>query len=125
MGVLISSSIESFIQLIGVLFIFVFVLLITYFTTKWMGNIQKGRYSSSNLRLIETISIGNGKLICLLEAGTVYLVVAVGKDEVSLLARLSKEELKDVSFLNNKESEHNSGSFQEVLEKVKEKIPKM
>ena len=125
MGVLISSSIESFIQLIGVLFIFVFVLLITYFTTKWMGNIQKGRYSSSNLCLIETISIGNGKLICLLEAGTVYLVVAVGKDEVSLLAQLSKEELKDVSFLNNKESEHISGSFQEVLEKVKEKIPKM
>ena len=125
MGVLISSSIESFIQLIGVLFIFVFVLLITYFTTKWMGNIQKGRFSSSNLLLIETISIGNGKLICLLEAGTVYLVVAVGKDEVSLLAQLSKEELKDVSFLNNKESEHNSGSFQEVLEKVKEKIPKM
>ena len=125
MGVLISSSIESFIQLIGVLFIFVFVLLITYFTTKWMGNIQKGRYSSSNLRLIETITIGNGKLICLLEAGAVYLVVAVGKDEVSLLAQLSKEELKDVSFLNNKESEHISGSFQEVLEKVKEKIPKM
>ena len=125
MGVLISSSIESFIQLIGVLFIFVFVLLITYFTTKWMGNIQKGRFSSSNLLLIETISIGNGKLICLLEAGTVYLVVAVGKDEVSLLAQLSKEELKDVSFLNNKESEHISGSFQEVLEKVKEKIPKM
>ena len=125
MGVLISSSIESFIQLIGVLFIFVFVLLITYFTTKWMGNIQKGRFSSSNLLLIETISIGNGKLICLLEAGTVYLVVAVGKDEVSLLAQLSKEELKDVSFLNNKESEHNSGSFQEVLEKVKDKIPKM
>ena len=125
MGVLISSSIESFIQLIGVLFIFVFVLLITYFTTKWMGNIQKGRFSSSNLLLIETISIGNGKLICLLEAGTVYLVVAVGKDEVSLLAQLSKEELKDVSFLNNKESEHISGSFQEVLEKVKDKIPKM
>ena len=125
MGVLISSSIESFIQLIGVLFIFVFVLLITYFTTKWMGNIPKGRFSSSTLLLIETISIGNGKLICLLEAGTVYLVVAVGKDEVSLLARLSKEELKDVSFLNNKESEHNSGSFQEVLEKVKDKIPKM
>ena len=125
MGVLISSSIESFIQLIGVLFIFVFVLLITYFTTKWMGNIQKGRFSSSNLLLIETISIGNGKLICLLEAGTVYLVVAVGKDEVSLLAQLSKEELKDVSFLNNKESERISGSFQEVLEKVKEKIPKM
>ena len=102
MGVLISSSIESFIQLIGVLFIFVFVLLITYFTTKWMGNVQKGRVVSSNLQLIETISIGNGKLICLIEAGTVYLVIAVGKDEVSLLAQLSKEELKDVSFSNNK-----------------------
>ena len=80
MGVLISSSIESFIQLIGVLFIFVFVLLITYFTTKWMGNIQRGRLTSNNLRVLETIAIGNGKLICLIETGHVYLVVSVGKD---------------------------------------------
>lgn len=125
MGILLSSSIESFVQLIGVLLIFVFVLVITYFTTKWMGNIQRGRLTSSNLRLLETISIGNGKMICLIEAGNVYLVVSVGKDNMYTLAQLSKDDLKDTSYLEDKGSGTTSDSFQEILAKVKDKIPKM
>ena len=103
MGILVSSSIESFVQLIGVLLIFVFVLVITYFTTKWMGNIQRGRLTSNNLRVLETIAIGNGKLICLIETGNVYLVVSVGKDNVHTLAQLTMDDLKDTSFLKDKE----------------------
>ena len=118
MGILLSSSIESFVQLIGVLLIFVFVLVITYFTTKWMGNIQRGRLTSSNLRLLETISIGNGKMICLIEAGNVYLVVSVGKDNMYTLAQLSKDDLKDTSYLEDKGSGTTSDSYQEILAKV-------
>lgn len=125
MGILVSSSIESFVQLIGVLLIFVFVLVITYFTTKWMGNIQRGRLTSNNLRVLETIAIGNGKLICLIETGNVYLVVSVGKDNVHTLAQLTMDDLKDTSFLRDKESGTTSDSFQEILAKVKDKIPKM
>ena len=125
MGILVSSSIESFVQLIGVLLIFVFVLVITYFTSKWMGNIQRGRLTSNNLRVLETIAIGNGKLICLIETGNVYLVVSVGKDNVHTLAQLTMDDLKDTSFLRDKESGTTSDSFQEILAKVKDKIPKM
>lgn len=125
MGILVSSSIESFVQLIGVLLIFVFVFVITYFTTKWMGNIQRGRLTSNNLRVLETIAIGNGKLICLIETGNVYLVVSVGKDNVHTLAQLTMDDLKDTSFLKDKESGTTSDSFQEILAKVKDKIPKM
>ena len=125
MGILVSSSIESFVQLIGVLLIFVFVLVITYFTTKWMGNIQRGGLTSNNLRVLETIAIGNGKLICLIETGNVYLVVSVGKDNVHTLAQLTMDDLKDTSFLKDKESGTTSDSFQEILAKVKDKIPKM
>ena len=125
MGILVSSSIESFVQLIGVLLIFVFVLVITYFTSKWMGNIQRGRLTSNNLRVLETIAIGNGKLICLIETGNVYLVVSVGKDNVHTLAQLTMDDLKDTSFLKDKESGTTSDSFQEILAKVKDKIPKM
>ena len=35
--ILLSASFRSLMQLIGVLIIFVFVLIITYFTTKWVG----------------------------------------------------------------------------------------
>jgi len=120
-----SASMESFLQLISALLIFVFVLLITYFTTRWVGNYQKVRMKSRNLQVIESLSAGNNKSICLIKAGTEYLVVAIGKDEIRPLATLKEEQLTDVSFLNEgAESSVSGESFQEILGQLKDKMSK-
>ena len=123
MTILLSSSFHSLVQLIGALIIFAFVLGITYLTTRWMGGFQKSRSNNKNLHIIETINVGNNKYISIVEAGTVYLVVSVGKDEVHLLTQLTREQLKDFSFehVEDKESQE---SFTEILEKLKDKLPK-
>ena len=72
---------------------------------------------------IETINVGNNKYISIVEAGTVYLVVSVGKDEVHLLTQLTREQLKDFSFEHVEEKESQE-SFTEILEKLKDKLPK-
>lgn len=123
MSILAVSSLESFLQLVGVLLIFVFVLLITYLTTRWMGGFQKAHSNNKNLHIIETISVGNNKFVEIVQAGTKYLVVAVGKDEVEFLAELSEAELKEVPALNNSTTS-SAESFQDILSKVKEKFPK-
>ena len=81
--ILAATSLDSFVQLITVLKIFDFVLILTYFTTRWMAGIQKGRSFNKNLRIIETISVGNNKMISIVEAGTKYIVVSFGKDDVN------------------------------------------
>ena len=123
MTILLSSSFHSLVQLIGALIIFAFVLGITYLTTRWMGGFQKSRSNNKNLHIVETINVGNNKYISIVEAGTVYLVVSVGKDEVHLLTQLTREQLKDFSFehVGEKESQE---SFTEILEKLKDKLPK-
>lgn len=123
MVMLLSSSIHSPVQLIGALIIFAFVLGVTYLTTRWMGGFQKSRSNNKNLHVIETISVGNNKYISIVEAGTVYLVVSVGKDEVHLLTRLTREQLKDFSFEHQGEKEKQE-SFAEILGKFKDKLPK-
>ena len=120
-----NASMESFLQLISALLIFAFVLLITYFTTRWVGNYQKVRMKSKNLQVIESLSAGNNKSICLIKAGTEYLVVAIGKDEIHSLATLKEERLTDVSFLYEGTDSMVSGeSFQEILGQLKEKMSK-
>lgn len=120
-----SASMESFLQLISALLIFAFVLLITYFTTRWVGNYQKVRLKSKNLQVIESLSAGNNKTICLLKAGTEYLVVAIGKDEIHPLATLKEEQLTDLSFLSEETENIVSGeSFQEILGQLKDKMSK-
>ena len=120
-----NASLESFLQLLSALLIFAFVLLITYFTTRWVGNYQKVRMKSKNLQVIESLSAGNNKSICLIKAGTEYLVVAIGKDEIHSLATLKEEQLTDVSFLYEGTDSVVSGeSFQEILGQLKEKMSK-
>ena len=123
MTILLSSSFHSLVQLICALIIFAFVLGITYLTTRWMGGFQKSRSNNKNLHIIETINVGNNKYISIVEAGTVYLVVSVGKDEVHLLTQLTREQLKDFSFEHVEEKESQE-SFTEILEKLKDKLPK-
>ena len=119
--ILILSSLDSFVQLITVLVIFIFVLIITYFTTRWMAGIQKGRSFNKNLRIIETISAGNNKMISIVQAGEKYLVVSVGKDEVHYLTELKQEELKDLSFMNPDNQNDKQDPFAEIYGRLKEK----
>ena len=119
--ILILSSLDSFVQLITVLVIFIFVLIITYFTTRWMAGIQKGRSFNKNLRIIETISAGNNKMISIVQAGEKYLVVSTGKDEVHYLTELKQEELKDLSFMNPDNQNDKQDPFAEIFGRLKEK----
>lgn len=119
--ILAASSLDSFVQLITVLIIFVFVLILTYFTTRWMAGIQKGRSFNRNLKIIETISVGNNKMISIVEAGTKYIVVSIGKDEVNFLTELKEKDLKDLSFKDPQNTTQNTESFSAIMDKLKEK----
>lgn len=122
---MLSASMESFLQLMVSLLIFAFVLFLTYMTSRWIGKYQKGHMLSKNLRIIETIPAGQNKNICLLKVGTEYLVVAIGKDEIHALATLTEDQLTDLSFKNEIPDTVVSGeSFQEIFGQLKDKMSK-
>jgi len=118
-----SSGIESFFQLLGVLLIFIFVLALTYFTTRWIAGFQKSQLNNKNLQVIETLKLTTNKYIQIVKAGEKYLVIAIGKDEIVLLTELDPESI-DENNLQNAELPINMESFAEILEKVKGKLPK-
>lgn len=128
--ILLSSALSSFLQLIGVLIIFIVVLFITFYTTKWIGNYQKTNLVNKNLQIVESIRVGNNKFIAIVKAGEVYLVVAVGKDEVTLLTQLTEEQLSEIpdfSAMQNKfpmDGKAAQENFHEILEHMKKHFPK-
>ena len=56
-----SSRIEAFAQLLTLLIIFIFVLAVTYYVTRFVGNYQKNKLSGSNINILETMRIANNK----------------------------------------------------------------
>lgn len=87
-----SGSLDSFVQLITVLIIFIVVLAAALFTTKWIAGYQK-QHRGKNIEIIESAAIANGKYIQIIRLADTYVAVTVCKDTVTLLATLPKEEI--------------------------------
>lgn len=111
-------------ELIGVLLIFAFVLVITLYTTRWIAGYQKKHTFNRNMRVVETLKLTTNKYIQIVEVGEVYLVIAIGKDEVTMLAQLTEEQLHDVSMEQLNRYSNTGESFSKLLEQMKEHLPK-
>lgn len=110
-----NNGFEAFAQLLTLFLIFIFVLGLTYFATKWVGNIQKNRLSGSNVKVLETMRITNSKYIQVIKIGSKCFAIAVCKDTVTYLCELNEDDLtfQDTSV------QLKSESFKNILDKFK------
>lgn len=111
------GGLHSFVQFLTVLILFVFVLVITYFVTRWMAGFQKAQMTAANMEIIDTMRISQNKYLQIIRAGDKYFVIAVCKDNVTMLTELSEE-----SIIRKQNVGKQNASFQEVLQKMKENV---
>jgi flagellar protein FliO/FliZ len=117
------SNWDSFFQLIGVLLIFLFVLAITYVTTRWIGQYQQGMMQNKNIQVVETFRVSNNKFIQIIQVGKKYLVISVCKDVVNILTELTEEDLLWMPSQEERGVKVNE-NFQQIFTKLKDKIPR-
>ena len=109
---------DSYVQFVTVLILFVFVLAVTAFVTKWIGGYQKGRSVGKNMELVEALRLSNNKYVQIVRIGRKYLALAVCKDTVTMLSEIPEE---DLSFPEG--SFGSASTFKDVLAKIqKERI---
>ncbi len=120
-----NSFLNSVIDLITVLVIFLFVLALTYYVTRWIVGYQKTKTAQGNLSVIEVIRVSNNQYIQIVRAGTdKYLVVGVSKDQMTLLATLTEEELRAMPPQTEDRTSKIGQSFSDILEEFKKKHAK-
>ena len=121
---LLTSAGESLLQLIIVLIIFVGVLFATYYVTRWIAGYQKATQFNKNLEIVEAIKLTTNKYVQIVRAGeNHYYVIALGKDEVTLLGELSTEDLKEIVDNANQSSDSSipQMDFKSILDKLSKK----
>jgi flagellar protein FliO/FliZ len=112
---------NSVVELITVLVIFLFVLFITYYVTRWIAGYQKTKTSQGNLSVLEAIRVSNSQTIQLLRAGEKkYIVVGISKEHMTVLATLTPEELRETGELAVTGTAPGA-KFSEMLEELKKK----
>ena len=110
-----ASRLEGFAQFLTAILMFLFVLALTYFTTRFVGNYQKNQFAYRNFEAIESFKIANGKYLQLVKIGQKYVVLGIGKDSISMICEIPEEDIK-------KQSEQGTitrDTFKSLLEKAR------
>ncbi len=110
-----TTGVNSVAQFLTVLLIFAGVLVLTYFSTKWIASYQKGKFFSNNISVVETFKITTNKFIQIIRIGEKYYAIAIGKDEITLLGELNEEELT----LQEPAQVFSGVDFKSILDKAK------
>ena len=111
MAVLFTGRSNSYAQFITVLVVFVAVLGVTAWVTRFIANYQKQQTVDCNIQLIEATRISNNKYIQIVRVGETYMALAVCKDTVTMLGEIPAEQIKEPP-------EYKGGQFKELLEKA-------
>ena len=112
----VSERFDSYMQFITVLIIFLFVLLVTYWVTKWTAGYQKSQTANANMEIIETIRLSGNKYVQIVRVGRKYLAVAICRDTVTMLTEIPEQ---DLIFSDNNMS--GTLKFKDILEKIQKK----
>lgn len=114
------SSGDSLLQLIGVSILFIIILVVTYYTTRFVGGVKMGITKNSNFKVLETFKVTQNKYLQLIQIGTRYFVISVSKDDIRFLTELNETDIirqADSQLPKNNFTE----LFQSVLKKQKDK----
>lgn len=120
---------HSFVNILSLLLIFVLVLAMAYFSTKFVAKLQANNINNkSNIKIIESFRLGNNKFIAIVKIGEDYYAIALGKEEVTFIDKLDKEGLK-LNFNQEGTSDTVDGAagkldFKDVLSKIKNRNSK-
>ena len=112
----VDSGFDNFVEFIYVMLIFVAVLVITYFGTRFIGRFQSNKYSTGNIELLEAGKLSANQYIQIVRIGQKMYALAVSKDNVTLIGELSEDELKLPEASDKK---FPVSGFAEIFEKVK------
>lgn len=117
---LLSNGTESFLRLITAIVVFILVLALTYFVTRWIGKFQQGMNPGSHVTVLETFKVASNKYIQVIKVGEIYMVIAICKDTITMLTRLDEIELGDIPS----NLERKTDNFSTVLDRFKNLKPK-
>ena len=105
------SSIQSLFELLGLILIFVIVLVVCYFTTKFVAGKQLVQKKIGNFEIVETFALAQNKYLQLIRMGNKYVVISVSKDSVTYITELEENEICQIP----KSTPMSGKSFREVL----------
>lgn len=104
-------------QLIFLILVFVGVIILAYYSTKWVASAKTAR-RNGNLNVIESMSVGHQGAVQIIRVGKKYFLIGITKENVSLLSDIDEN---DIEIIENK-PQIISASFDKYFKKYFDKM---
>ena len=105
------NSIQSLFELLGIILIFVVVLVVCYYTTRFVAGRQLVQRKIGNFEIIETYALSQNKYLQLIRMGNKYVVISVAKDTINYVTEIEESEVCQIP----KSAMMSGKSFKEIL----------
>lgn len=123
MYIYLSGSIRdnSLYNVISLILIFIFILVLAYFTAKLTAKLQGNSLNKkANIKVIESFRLGGNKFISIVKIGEDFYALGFGKDEITMIDKLDKDNIT-FSEINSSEA---GVSFKDILGNINKKDKK-
>lgn len=107
---------NNLLELLGLVLILVFILAVTYITTRFIGRYKQGQLKSSNFQVIDTYRISQNKMLQLVRIGDKYIVIAISKDQITYMT-----EIDETQVIFREDKTLDKQSFKQVFEYFRNK----
>lgn len=107
---------DSFMQLVGLVFLLIIILIAAYYTSKFIAGIKLGQMKESNFKVIDSYRISPNKVMQIVKVGNKYLVIAIGKDTINFITELEEAEVFIREFKTGEKLD-----FKQILDKLTSK----
>lgn len=117
MYILLSGNVKdsSLFNVISLLLIFVFVLVLAYFTAKLTAKLQGNPLNKrANIKIVETFRLGGNKFISIAKIGDNYYALGFGKDEITLIDKLDKDSIN----ISEQPASTEKRSFKDIMKSI-------
>ena len=106
------GGVNSIARFLTLVVIFVLVLAITYFSTRFFAKSQSGIVKAANMQVCETLQLAPGRYLQIVRVGKKYYLIGTGKDNISFMTEIDD----DLEF-----TDKTLPGFSDILEKFKKK----
>lgn len=96
-----SSTLGMLGQFFLLIIVFIVILLLVYYSTKWLASSKLSIRKNSNVRIIESISVGYQSTIQLIKVGSKLFLIGVTKESVTFLTEIDEEINEDENKQND------------------------
>jgi flagellar protein FliO/FliZ len=109
-----TSSYDSPLQLVGLVFLLIIILVAAYYTSKFIGGIKLGQMRKSNFQVIDSYRVTPNKALQIVKIGNKYVVISIGKDDINFITELDEAEV-----IIRESQKGEKQSFKQIFDKLK------